>query len=85
MSNARVYAMNFTKVYPLYVNKAEKKGRTQAEVDQIIEWLMGYDKPALKAALAAELNVEQFVNQAPKLNPERGLIKGVVCGVRVEE
>ena len=85
MSNARVYAMNFAKVYPLYVNKAEKKGRTRVEVDQIIEWLMGYDKVALTAALEAELNVEQFVLQAPRLNPDRDLIKGVVCGVRVEE
>ena len=85
MSHERVYRMIFAKVYPAYVNKAEKKGRTKAELDQIIEWLMGYDAAALAEALEDGRDVEAFVRAAPRLNPDRNLIKGVVCGVRVEE
>ena len=81
----RLFAMPFARVYPEYVNKAQRKGRTQAEVDQIIQWLLGYSPTALKAELKKETTVETFFAQAPALNPARGQIKGVVCGVRVEE
>ena len=81
----RLFAMSFARVYPEYVNKAQRKGRTQAEVDQIIQWLLGYSPTALKAELKKETTVETFFAQAPALNPARGQIKGVVCGVRVEE
>lgn len=84
MSKPRVYAMNFSKVYPLYVAKAEKKGRTQAEVDEIICWLTGYSQAELEAVLETDTDVETFIAQAPHMNPSRTLIKGVVCGVRVE-
>lgn len=85
MSNERVYAMNFAKVYPLYVNKAEKKGRTKEEVDEIMRWLTGYSQKELEAKIEEEVDVEGFITGAPALNPNRSLIKGVVCGVRVEE
>ena len=85
MAKHRVYSMSFARVYPLYVEKAEKKGRTKEEVDEIIHWLMGYTPKKLEAALKKEIDVETFVKKAPKLNPKRKLIKGVVCGVRVEE
>ena len=85
MPKHRVYAMSFAKVYPLYVAKAEKKGRTKAEVDEIIFWLMGHSPETLNAVLDADIDVETFIAQASKLNPSRTLIKGVVCGVRVEE
>lgn len=85
MAKHRIFSMTFAKVYPLYVAKAEKKGRTKAEVDEIIRWLTGYTQRKLDSQLKNEVNVEEFVNQAPKLNPNRELIKGVVCGVRVEE
>lgn len=85
MTRHRVYSMTMSKVYPLYVAKAEKKGRTQEEVDQIIKWLLGYSKKQLEKELQKETDVETFFKQAPKINPKRKLIKGVVCGVRVEE
>jgi hypothetical protein len=80
----RIYGMSFAKVYPLYVAKAEKKGRTQGEVDEIVRWLTGYNQSGLKAQLKKETSFEDFFDQAPKLNPARRLITGVVCGVRVE-
>jgi len=72
-------------VYPLYVAKAEKKGRKKAEVDAIICWLTGYDQRALEEQLRKQVDFETFFDEAPRLNPSRTLIKGVVCGVRVEE
>lgn len=77
--------MTFSKVYPLYVQKAEDKGRSKAEVDQIIAWLTGYDSKGLRRKLAKESTFESFFDSAPKLNPLRRQITGVVCGVRVEE
>lgn len=85
MSTHRVYKMSFASVYPLYIAKAENKGRTKEEVDEIIEWLTGYDQNALKTVINQEINFEEFFNQAPKLNPSRSQIKGVICGVRLEE
>ncbi len=84
MTANRVYAMRFASVYPLYVAKAEKKGRTRAEVDAVIRWLTGYSQEALEALLETPVDFEAFFAQAPALNPARELIKGVVCGVRVE-
>ena len=77
--------MSFASVYPHYVNKAEKKGRTKAEVDEIIRWLTGYSQKALDKQLENQTDFETFLSDAPQLNPDRNLIKGVVCGVRVEE
>ena len=85
MTKHRIFAMSFAKVYPLYVSKAEKKGRTKAEVDEIIAWLTGYQGDALNAVVDQEVTIEGFIENAPRLNPDRALIKGVVCGVRVEE
>ena len=85
MSIPKIYAMSFAKVYPLYVAKAERKGRTKAEVDEIIRWLTGYDQSGLAARLEEDTDFEGFFAQAPGLNPLRQKIKGVVCGVRVEE
>lgn len=84
MARHRIYAMSFAKVYPLLVAKAEKKGRTRAEVDEIIRWLTGYDAKALAGQLARSVTVEDFFAQAPRMNPARSLITGVVCGVRIE-
>jgi hypothetical protein len=80
-----VYAMSFARVYPLYVSKAEKKGRTKAEVDEIIRWLTGYSQKALDAQLKKQTDFETFFAEAPRPNPSRALIKGVICGVRVED
>lgn len=77
--------MSFASVYPHYVAKAEKKGRTKKEVDEIIHWLTGYTQKGLEAELKKETDFETFFAQAPKMNPNRKLIKGVVCGIRVEE
>lgn len=77
--------MRVAGVYPLYVAKAEKKRRTKAEVDEIMRWLTGYSQKELDAQLATDVNFENFFNHAPKLNPERKLITGLICGVRVEE
>lgn len=77
--------MKFSKVYPMYVQKAERKNRTKAEVDQIICWLTGYSPAGLKKQLAQENDIETFFAQAPVFNPRSSLIKGVVCGVRLEE
>ena len=84
MAKHRVYTMSFASVYPHYVTKAEKKGRTKAEVDEIIRWLTGYTQKKLEAHLEKETDFETFLGEA-KLNPSRELIKGVVCGVRVED
>jgi hypothetical protein len=81
----RVFTMSFASVYPLYQQKAEKKGRTKAELDHVIEWLTGYDAHALAEAIADARDLETFFAKAPRMNPQAALIKGVVCGVRVEE
>jgi hypothetical protein len=81
----RIYTTSFASVYPLYVAKAEKKGRTRAEVDEIILWLTGFTPEAFQARLADKTDFETFFAQAPALNPARAEIKGVVCGVRVED
>jgi hypothetical protein len=80
----RIYTVSFASVYPLYVKKAEAKGRTKAEVDEIICWLTGHTAESLEAALAANLDFETFYNKAPRFQPKAKLITGVVCGVRVE-
>lgn len=85
MTGHPIYAMSFAKVYPLYVAKAEKKGRTKTEVDEILFWLTGYGPDDLDRILADKTDFETFFAKAPALNPSRELIKGVVCGVRVEE
>lgn len=84
MTGHRIYRMSFARVYPALVAKAEKKGRTKAEVDEIIRWLTGHDQASLDAELAAGTDVEGFFTGAPRLNPARTLITGTVCGVRVE-
>ena len=85
MAKHRIYTMSFARVYPEYVAKAERKGRTKAEVDEIICWLTGYDQAGLESQLEKQTDVETFFAEASQLNPSRALIKGVVCGVRVEE
>jgi hypothetical protein len=77
--------MSVASVYPLYVSKAERKGRTKTEVDEIIHWLTGYSQEELEAQLEEQTDFENFFVEAPQLNPSRNLIKGVVCGVRVED
>ncbi len=84
MDNKRVFAMTFASVYPLYVQKAEKKSRTKAEVDQVITWLTGYDAKQLQRAIDTKVDFETFFTLAPRIHPNAELIKGVVCGVRVE-
>ena len=81
----RIYTTSVASVYPHYVAKAERKGRTNAEVDEILRWLTGYDQHALEAQLERETDFETFFSEAPLLNPARRSIKGVVCGVRVED
>lgn len=85
MEKPRIYLMSFASVYPLYVAKAEKKNRTKAEVDKIICWLTGYSQAGLEAQINKESSFELFFKEAPQLNPDRKLITGVVCGVRVED
>jgi len=85
MAKHKIYTMSFAKVYPHYVTKAEKKGRTKAEVDEIIRWLTGYSEEALEMQLGKQTDFETFFSEAPGLNPSRNLIKGVICGVRVED
>ncbi len=84
-TNERVRKMIFASVYPLYIAKAERKGRTKKEVDEILKWLTGYTDAKLKAQIKKKTDFEHFFIEAPKLNPARSLITGVVCGVRVEE
>jgi hypothetical protein len=81
----RVYAMIFAKVYPLYITKAEKKGRTKDEVDEIIRWLTGYTQSKLNSQVKKQVNFQTFFKEAPKLNPSRKMITGLICGVRIEE
>lgn len=85
MSTHRVFALKFAKVYPMYVAKAERKNRTKEEVDEIICWLTGYDQAGLQRQIEQETDLETFFAQAPKMNPNSSLIKGIVCGIRVEE
>ena len=81
----RIYTMSVASVYPHYVAKAEKKGRTRAEVDEVIRWLTGYSQKQLDAVLEDRTDFENFFGKRPGLNPSRDLIKGVICGVRIEE
>jgi len=81
----RIYTMSFASVYPLYIDKAKKKGRTKTEVDEIIRWLTGYSQKKFEAQLEKRTDIETFFADAPKMNPARGLITGVICGVRVED
>jgi hypothetical protein len=85
MTQHRIYSMSFASVYPHYVAKAERKGRTKAEVDRIVRWLTGYTQSELDAQIDRKTSFEDFFGQAPRLNPSRDLIKGVVCGIRVED
>lgn len=85
MEKPRIYAMSFARVYPSYVAKAERKSRTKEEVDEIICWLTGYSKKKLESELKKQTDIETFFKKAPHMNPNRKLIKGVVCGIRVED
>ncbi len=85
MTKHKIYTMSFASVYPHYVTKAEKKGRTKTEVDEIIRWLTGYSQEELESQLEKKTDFETFFAEATQLNPSRNLIKGVVCGVRVED
>lgn len=85
MDKPKIYRMSFASVYPLYVAKAERKGRSKAEVDEIITWLTGYSQTDLASQVDKKIDFEQFFAEAPQLQPNRRLIKGVVCGVRVED
>ena len=85
MDKHRLYTMSVATVYPLYIAKAERKGRTKAEVDQIISWLTGYDSEGLQTQLEKLTDFETFFSEAPELNPSRGLVRGVICGVRVKD
>jgi hypothetical protein len=84
-NNHRIYSVSVASVYPHYVAKAEKKGRTKAEVDEIIRWLTGHSQESLERELAEKTSFEDFFAQAPQMNPSRSLITGVICGVRVED
>ncbi|PDT82575.1 DUF2200 domain-containing protein [Sinorhizobium sp. BJ1] len=85
MTKHRIYSVSIASVYPHYVAKAEKKGRTKAEVDEIIRWLTGYSQETLDNQLANNTKFDDFFAQAPQMNPSRALITGVICGVRVED
>lgn len=85
MDHTRVFKMSFAGVYPLYIKKAEKKGRTKEEVDAVISWLTGYDQQALQNQIDKKIDLECFFDQAPALNPNATKITGVICGHRVEE
>lgn len=84
-NNDKIYKMSFSKVYPMYIAKAEKKGRTKEEVDQIILWLTGYSREELERQLEMQTDFETFFKEAPVMNPSRAQIKGVICGVRIED
>ncbi|MDS9471436.1 DUF2200 domain-containing protein [Sporosarcina pasteurii] len=84
MTKHKIYSMSFSSVYPHYVTKAERKERTKSEVDEIIRWLTGYSQAELEAQIEKKIDFETFFAEAPQLNPSRTLIKGVVCGIRVE-
>ncbi len=85
MDQHRIYTMSFARVYPLYITKVEKKGRTKDEVDTVIRWLTGYSQRQLGAVVKKQTNFEAFFREAPRMNPARSLITGVVCGIRVED
>jgi hypothetical protein len=85
MPGHRIFGLSFASVYPLYVAKVERKGRTTEELDQVICWLTGYDVPGLEKVIAADVDLETFFAEAPQFNPNASLIKGVICGYRVEE
>ena len=85
MSQYKIYSMSFAKLYPLYVNKIEKKKRTVSELHQVLYWLTGYDEVHLKQQLLSGVSIKQFFQTAPSLNENRRLIKGTICGVRVED
>jgi hypothetical protein len=85
MTNDRVFAIKFSKVYPLYVQKAERKNRTKEEVDRVICWLTGYSQAELRQQIEQESDLKTFFARAPAIHPNSSLIKGVVCGIRVEE
>ena len=84
-TSERAFRMSVARVYPLYVAKVERKGRTKAEVDEVIRWLTGYSQKELEGQLKEEKDFETFFKEAPKMNPARALIKGTICGVRVED
>lgn len=85
MENSKIFNMPFSNVYPLYIKKAEKKGRTKEEVDEIIFWLTAYDKDSLEAQLHKNVDFKRFFDEAPRINPNVVLIKGIICGYRIEE
>lgn len=85
MKKHRIYTMSFARVYPLYIEKAEKKGRTKSEVDETIRWLTGYSPKELEAQIEKQTDLETFFAEAPRMNPSRKLITGVICGIRVED
>ena len=85
MKTERVYALIFASVYPHYVRKVESKGRTVGELDEVIRWLTGYDEAGLAKVISTRVDLRTFFDQAPKLNPNVSLIKGTVCGIRVED
>lgn len=85
MKKHRIYTISFASVYPHYIAKAEKKGRSKAEIDEIIRWLTGYSQKELETQIENQINFETFFTEAPKLNPSRKLITGVICGMRVED
>ena len=85
MDNRKVFSMSFAKIYPLYIQKAEKKNRTKEEVDEVISWLTGYSKEEIKDQIEKGVDLQNFFEEAPGINPNAALIKGVICGVRVEE
>lgn len=85
MAKPRIFTTPFAKVYPMYVQKVERKNRTKAELDEVIRWLTGYDQASLQRQIDAQADFETFFAQAPALHPNASLIKGVICGIRVEE
>ena len=85
MEKHRIYTMSFARVYPLYITKVERKGRTKKEVDEIIRWLTGYTQKELQKEIEKQTDFETFFAKAPAMNPARALIKGVICGVRIED
>ena len=85
MTKHRIYSITFARVYPLYITKVERKGRTKQEVDEIIYWMTGYNQQGLKEQIEKQTDLETFFANAPKLNPARKLITGMICGIRVEE
>ena len=85
MAGHRIFGTSFASIYPLYVEKVERKGRSREDVDRVVTWLTGYDGAGLRAAIADERSLEEFFAQAPGLNPDASLITGLICGYRVEE